>query len=97
MRRFLSTPPEATLESPDYAIIAMVRGSLSEPGFTLGTKGRCRFCDRRPRTATRPIFVAGEEAVEGSQRRIGVPRGIRTHTLKKSAGARLLHKQCRLS
>ena len=47
----LSTPPDATLDCPDYAIVAMVQGSLGEPGVTLGTKGRCRFCgETDPRT-----------------------------------------------
>lgn len=36
--------PQATLDCPGYALIALVQGSLGEAGITLGTKGRCRFC-----------------------------------------------------
>ncbi|ARS26797.1 hypothetical protein [Sphingomonas sp. KC8] len=40
----MPTPQEATLDCPDYAMVAMVQGTRGEPGVTLGTKGRCRFC-----------------------------------------------------
>ena len=36
----MSTRQEATLDRPDYAMIAMVQVSLGEPGVTLGAKGR---------------------------------------------------------
>lgn len=62
MRSFLSTPPEATLKSPDYAIIAMVQGSLGEPGITLGTKGQCRFCGQTEPRAFRNVAHTLPEA-----------------------------------
>ncbi|WP_210243806.1 HNH endonuclease [Mesorhizobium sp. B2-4-11] len=58
----MSTPPEATLESPDYAIIAMVQGSLGEPGVALGTKGRCRFCGQTEPRAFRNVAHTLPEA-----------------------------------
>jgi hypothetical protein len=65
MRSFLSTPPEATLKSPDYAIIAMVQGSLGEPGVTLGKKGQCRFCGQTEPalSATLPIRSQRRSAI----------------------------------
>lgn len=58
----MSTPHEATLDCPDYAIIAMVQGSLGEPGIMLGTKGRCRFCGQTDSRAFRKVAHTLPEA-----------------------------------
>lgn len=58
----MSTPQEATLDCPDYAIIAMVQGSLGEPGIMLGTKGRCRFCGQTDPRAFRNVAHTLPEA-----------------------------------
>ena len=51
----MSTPQEAMLDCPDYAIIATVQSSLGEPGIMLGTKGRCRFCGQTDQRAFRNV------------------------------------------
>ncbi len=58
----LSTPPDATLDCPDYAIVAMVQGSLGQPGVTLGTKGSCRFCGETDPRAFRNVAHTLPEA-----------------------------------
>ena len=58
----MSTPQEATLDCPDYAIVAMVQGSLGEPGIMLGTKGRCRFCGQTDPRANRNVAHTLPEA-----------------------------------
>jgi hypothetical protein len=58
----VSTPQEATLDCPDYAIIAMVQGSLGEPGIVLGTKGGCRFCGQTDPRAFRNVAHTLPEA-----------------------------------
>lgn len=58
----MSTPQEATLDCQDYAIIAMVQGSLGEPGIMLGAKGRCRFCGQTNPRAFRSIAHTLPEA-----------------------------------
>jgi len=58
----LSTPPDATLDCPEYAIVTMVQGSLGEPGVTLGTKGRCRFCGETDPRAFRNVAHTLPEA-----------------------------------
>jgi hypothetical protein len=68
MRGFLSTPPEATLESPDYAIIAMVQGSLGEPGVTLGGRRGSVVSAAKPSpalSATLPIRSQRRSAISG--------------------------------
>lgn len=55
-------PPDATLDCPDYAIVAMVQGSLGEPGVALGTKGRCRFCGETEPRAFRNVAHTLPEA-----------------------------------
>ncbi|WP_296218694.1 HNH endonuclease [uncultured Sphingomonas sp.] len=58
----MSTPQEATLDCPDYAIITMVQGSLGEPSITLGKKGQCRFCGQTDPRAFRSIAHTLPEA-----------------------------------
>ncbi len=58
----MPTPQEATLDCPDYAMVAMVQGSLGEPGVTLGTKGRCRFCGETDPRAFRNVAHTLPEA-----------------------------------
>lgn len=58
----LPVPPDATLDCPAYAIVAMVQGSLGEPGVTLGTKGRCRFCGETDPRAFRNVAHTLPEA-----------------------------------
>lgn len=58
----MSTSQEATLDCPDYAMIAMVQGSLGEPGVTLGAKGRCRFCGELDPRAFRNVAHTLPEA-----------------------------------
>jgi len=58
----LPTPPGATLDCKDYAILAIVQGSLGEPGVTLGTRGRCRFCGETDSSAFRSVAHALPEA-----------------------------------
>lgn len=58
----MSTSQEATLDCPHYAMIAMVQGSLGEPGVTLGAKGRCRFCGELDPRAFRNVAHTLPEA-----------------------------------
>lgn len=58
----MSAPPDATLDCPDFAIVAMVQGSLGEPGVTLGTKRRCRFCGETDPRAFRNVAHTLPEA-----------------------------------
>ena len=58
----MPTPPEAALDCKDYAIFAMVQGSLGEPGVMLGTAGRCRFCGETDSRAFRNVAHALPEA-----------------------------------
>lgn len=58
----LSAPPDATFDSPDYAIVAMVQGSLGEPDFSLGTKRHCRFCGQTSPCAFRNVAHTLPEA-----------------------------------
>jgi len=58
----LSSPPKATLDCEDYAILAMVQCSLGEPDVTLGTRGRCRFCGETDSRAFRNVAHTLPEA-----------------------------------
>ena len=62
MEEFVPTPQESTLDCSDYAIVAMVQGSLGEPGVTLGTKGLCRFCGEANPRAFRNVAHTLPEA-----------------------------------
>ena len=69
----LSAPPDATLDCPEYAIVALVQGGLGEPGVTLGAKGAKAavlrpIAERRILVDSRRQHPPGRTAVTGARR-----------------------------